>query len=1098
MWQELFKFELRYRARRPETYVFFGFLLLFSIVGVDFIFQGVELGLMKKNAPLVIAKTMGAITGIFMILVSMIMGVPVLRDYQYDTEALLFVNPVSKRDYLLGRFLGSFVVLLFIFSSLPLGMMLGAQMPWHKAKEMLAFDALAYLQPFAVVVLPTLFFGACVFFTTGMLSKKLLIVYTQGIVLFVVFLLTKAITHEYLQGLLDPFSLTTLTQYAKDWTVPERNAFGISLSGILLHSKLLWVGLGGTVLFVGYRKFSLSLLSQKPMRKAKKAEAIVDKGLTEELPIPKASPQHQLKAGFLQLLELSKFYTRSLLKETAFWAIVICGMIIILINSVNLGTVYEVDSYPATHFIIAELQEMSMYFFIIILLFYSGELIWKERNINQYLLNDATPIDGLITLSAKFFALLSIYVVLMISLIAAGVLFQAANGYYLFELDVYFAGFFIEILPFLLLYTLVAFFLQSISPNKFIGIFLTLIFFIGSVGSELLGFNHPLYKFAGKPLGTYSDMNGYGHFLTPYLWVKAYWFVFAAILLLISALLMVRGTETSLWKRIKTLKHQITKPTWYALASLTLLFSLLGSYIFYNTNVLNAYWTAAEEQRFRADYEQTLKALEYFPQPKIIDTKLTVELYPASRSYEIDGIYTLRNSTNQPILEIHVQQFIASHVTLRDVQFEAAFAKAETEFAPFGYSVYRLSEALQPGDSLNMYFQQVYQPKGFEADGSNTELVYNGTFFKNSVLPTLGYNSKYELRDEDERAAVGLAPQSGKGAIDDPNELVNARRGSDSDGTRLEVTIGTSAAQTAVTSGRLLGQWTENDRNYFHYKSEQPIINFYSVVSAAYDVKRDHWTARDSSIQSVELEIYHHPDHAYNLDRMMAAMKASLGYFSTHFSSYQYQQLRIMEFPRYAEYAQSFPNAIPFSEAMGFVLDINDSTDVDMAFYITAHEVAHQWFGMQVEAANVQGHDFILETLSQYAATMVLKENYPAAKVQQFLASQQALYEEKRKRAMAEPSLALVGNEDFVYYYKGAIAMYKLQELIGEHNVNRAFKDFIEDWHSFTGEKRRKTNRYPTSYDLLEYFRAVTPADQQYLIEDLFETSESEVLSDQL
>ena len=189
MWYEIFKFELKYRLKRPETYVFFGFLFLFSMVGVDFIFQGVELGLMKKNAPLVIAKTMGAITGIFMIMVSMIMGVPVLRDYQYDTEALLFVNPITKRDYLLGRFLGSFTILLFIFSGLFLGLMLGSQMPWHNAGDMLAFNALSYLQSFVVVVLPNLFFGACTFFVTGMLSKKLLVVYTQGIVLFVAFLL---------------------------------------------------------------------------------------------------------------------------------------------------------------------------------------------------------------------------------------------------------------------------------------------------------------------------------------------------------------------------------------------------------------------------------------------------------------------------------------------------------------------------------------------------------------------------------------------------------------------------------------------------------------------------------------------------------------------------------------------------------------------------------------------------------------------------------------------------------------------------------------------------------------------------------------------
>ena len=134
--------------KRSETYMFFGFLLLFSVVGVDFIFQGVEMGLMK-NAPLIIAKTMGTITGISMILVSMVMGVPVLRDLpKYGIQALIFINQITKKDYLLGRFLGSFVVLLFIFCGLLIGMMLGAQLSWHKPQEMLVFNVFSYLQSF--------------------------------------------------------------------------------------------------------------------------------------------------------------------------------------------------------------------------------------------------------------------------------------------------------------------------------------------------------------------------------------------------------------------------------------------------------------------------------------------------------------------------------------------------------------------------------------------------------------------------------------------------------------------------------------------------------------------------------------------------------------------------------------------------------------------------------------------------------------------------------------------------------------------------------------------------------------------------------------
>ena len=169
---------------------------------------------------------------------------------------------------------------------------------------------------------------------------------------------------------------------------------------------------------------------------------------------------------------------------------------------------------------------------------------------------------------------------------------------------------------------------------------------------------------------------------------------------------------------------------------------------------------------------------------------------------------------------------------------------------------------------------------------------------------------------------------------------------------------------------------------------------------------------------------------------------------------------------------------------------IDDEEDVDMAFYVTAHELAHQWFGMQVEAANVQGQLFILETLSQYAALMVLKQQYSEEKVQQFLELQVEKYKEgKRIQKGQEPSLALVENQDYIYYAKGAINMYHLQNSIGESNMNLALKRFIKDWNTKDGKEKIKTNRYATSHDLLGYFCDITPENKQYLITDLFETN---------
>ena len=96
--------------------------------------------------------------------------------------------------------------------------------------------------------------------------------------------------------------------------------------------------------------------------------------------------------------------------------------------------------------------------------------------------------------------------------------------------------------------------------------------------------------------------------------------------------------------------------------------------------------------------------------------------------------------------------------------------------------------------------------------------------------------------------------------------------------------------------------------------------NFYSIVSARYEVLKDKMSIEVDSIErEIDLEIYYHKGHDYNLESMMRAMKQSFEYFSKNFSPYQYRQMRILEFPRYATFAQSFANTVPFSEGIGFV-----------------------------------------------------------------------------------------------------------------------------------------------------------------------------------
>ncbi|MEJ2133057.1 MAG: M1 family aminopeptidase, partial [Gammaproteobacteria bacterium] len=135
----------------------------------------------------------------------------------------------------------------------------------------------------------------------------------------------------------------------------------------------------------------------------------------------------------------------------------------------------------------------------------------------------------------------------------------------------------------------------------------------------------------------------------------------------------------------------------------------------------------------------------------------------------------------------------------------------------------------------------------------------------------------------------------------------------------------------------------------------------------------------------MKLQVFHHPTHDYNVASMMRGAKASLDYYTREFSPYQYRQFRIIEFPRYQTFAQSFPNTVPFSESIGFVADLRDETNIDYVFYVTAHELAHQWWAHQVVGARMQGMTMIVETLAQYSALMVMEKEYGRSQMRRFL-----------------------------------------------------------------------------------------------------------------
>jgi aminopeptidase N len=290
----------------------------------------------------------------------------------------------------------------------------------------------------------------------------------------------------------------------------------------------------------------------------------------------------------------------------------------------------------------------------------------------------------------------------------------------------------------------------------------------------------------------------------------------------------------------------------------------------------------------------------------------------------------------------------------------------------------------------------------------------------------------------------------------------------------FETTVSTSADQVALAPGYLVREWTENGRRYFHYKMDRPILNYFCYLSGKWSVKRGSW-------RGLPIEVYFDPKHAYNVDRMIDSAQKSLEYFSNHFSPYQFHQLRILEFPGYAKFAESFANTIPFSEAIGFVADLRDRKDLDYVFYVTAHEVAHQWWAHQVIGGHMQGQEMLTESMAQYSALMVMEKEYGRAQMRKFLKYELDRYLRGRGgELLEEQPLIRVENQPYIHYQKGSLVFYRLRDAIGEDTLNRALAKFLKQ-HAFEHAP------FTTSRELVAAIRAEAPPDKQRLIDELFE-----------
>ena len=554
---------------------------------------------------------------------------------------------------------------------------------------------------------------------------------------------------------------------------------------------------------------------------------------------------------------------------------------------------------------------------------------------------------------SKFLALVFVEAVLLTVMLLCGVIMQTVAGYYHYELLQYFKELYLIIFPPVIGFTLLAFFVQTMVSNKFIGHAIVIGMFV--LDPDPVPLRHREHAAPARPE---PALHLFRHErLRP---LRAGAVVVASFIGL--AIFAVLACSPSHSRGVAPRMAGVPacgRPArgCPGLAPALLLFALIaigsGCVVLSTTRTSSTNTSPpSSNARIQAQLRTQLQAIrDTFRSPKMIAVDANIDLDPDHRSFSGSGHFVLQNKTPQadPADTHHRPDAVGLGRAVRP-----PLPSGEHD-APRSVLHLQLETPLAPGEKLNMTFKVGYQTHGFRDGNERPELAYNGMFFDSSYFPHIGYNTGIELDDPRRRREEKLGLLSDLPPRGDPWGSVTNLFTTDSDWISFHTVVSTPDDQIAFAPGYLQRDWHQNGRHYYAYDmGDVKILDFYAYVSGRYDVKRENY-------KGVNIEIYHapaarlrcrrhdgaRPRAAWTITRPTTARSSSGSSASWSFRAI-------------GSFAQSFPNTIPFTETFGFFTRVLDpKKDIDFTYFVTAHELAHQWWAHQLIGGHVAGleHD---------------------------------------------------------------------------------------------------------------------------------------------
>ncbi|MEY3458157.1 MAG: hypothetical protein RL215_1314 [Planctomycetota bacterium] len=1029
----------------------------------------------RFNSPCVIHWYYLTLNDFFILLTVLLTGTAAARDFKHRTFELVFCRPVSRISCLLGRFLGSTLVSILPVLGVSVAILIA---PFLSANEPNRWGPV-YWQTHACCILlfvipNALFVNGLAFAASTQLRNSIGALIVLPVVYFQEQIcrdLAAVSSTQIVASVLDPSGIQFFIAWRRHMTLAEANTTLLVPSGAFLLSRLMWCAVGILIASASVIRLSSDRSPQTSRHNSSPAWAV---WLAQT--VSSATPKIGLKPALLQFFCQFRLNLCAIIFSRIFLLLALFAIWSVTDDLMTVADVgFDVKSFPVTYHVTQAIVHRLRNFVLAIIIVFTGFAVWTEREQRVDELIDAQPHSSIVMYAAKLLAVVFAAALIYAAGVTAGVVTQATVGYTRFQFWLYateIGG--IRIYE-IMISAIAAMLLQIVIPRKSIGIAFVFVVAVINLLSFQEGSPNQLWVPGDLGYYIYSDFYGFGSYAASMLVMACFWVPFFGLLCVAGVLCWQRGRETQIRLRLVEARRRWTGALRYVSLALLAVWATLGAFVYFSTRGASELKREIEDVELAVRYEQDLRPrMINLSQPHVTRARYEIDLDPARRSLELRGADVLVNRDVAP-----QSSLVLTLARGYETALEVERGVLKEDLRELRVKIYELVPPLQPGEELRLKYTVRYEAQGIDPFLTRPEIQENGIFFGDDILPHVGYDENREVRDRRERRLRGLSERQvlPPGDPDNLQARTNNFVRPHSDWVEMETIVSTADDQIAIAPGSLIRSWKENGRSWFHYKLDSPSLMHWRVLSARYEVARDEWNG-------IKTEVYFHPEHAWNVPDMMKSMHKSLEYYTQNFGPYPHRQARIVEFPRIASFAAAFAGTMPYSESIGFIADLRDKGDINMVFYVVAHEIAHQWWMYQVVGADMEGSKLLSETLAEYSALMVMEKEFGRELTRRVLRHELEGYLFGRSSLQREtpekPLRRADDDQDYLNYDKGCLVMYLLKETIGEARVNAALRTLL-DRYGFKGPP------YPTASDLIDALREQTPPEHAGLLEELFD-----------